>query len=154
MIFFPTGRFLKFPSNFSVDFNTQGMSYARYYIELGPELIMDLLEDRAIDSKLNSFMTVGFFADLIEDYKYDPYDVANADPSSYSSTYTFLTLVIRNRNIPITIQLFRNSGTLEFIWATFPTIIVILILTPSLYLLYSLEENLEPKITIKVIGHQ
>jgi len=40
------------------------------------------------------------------------------------------------------------------IWAGFPTVIVLLILAPSLYLLYSLDEELDPSITVKVIGHQ
>jgi len=43
---------------------------------------------------------------------------------------------------------------LELIWAGFPTIIVLLILAPSLYLLYSIDEELDPCVTVKVIGHQ
>jgi len=43
---------------------------------------------------------------------------------------------------------------LEIIWATFPTVIIALILVPSLYLLYSSEEELNPEITLKVMGHQ
>lgn len=52
------------------------------------------------------------------------------------------------------IQGFRHNTTLEFIWAIFPTIIIILILIPSMLLLYSLDEDLTPKLTIKVLGHQ
>lgn len=51
-------------------------------------------------------------------------------------------------------QSFRDNILLEYIWAIFPSIIIFLILIPSLYLLYSLEENLEPKFNVKVIGHQ
>jgi hypothetical protein len=32
--------------------------------------------------------------------------------------------------------------------------IVLLILAPSLYLLYSIDEELDPNVTVKVIGHQ
>jgi cytochrome c oxidase subunit 2 len=49
---------------------------------------------------------------------------------------------------------FKHSLSFEFIWALFPTVIIISILVPSLYLLYSLDEDLDPKFTIKVIGNQ
>lgn len=51
-------------------------------------------------------------------------------------------------------QDFKHSTSFEFIWALFPTSIILSILVPSLYLLYSLDEDLDPKLTIKVIGHQ
>lgn len=50
-------------------------------------------------------------------------------------------------------QEFKHRFSFEIIWATVPTIIIIIILIPSLYLLYSLDEDLDPKLTIKVIGH-
>jgi len=50
---------------------------------------------------------------------------------------------------------FRHSGFLEFLFALFPSTIILLILIPSLNLLYSSEDTiLEPEYTIKVIGHQ
>lgn len=49
---------------------------------------------------------------------------------------------------------FKHSLSFEFIWAIFPTTIILFILVPSLYLLYSLDEDLDPQLTIKVIGHQ
>jgi heme/copper-type cytochrome/quinol oxidase subunit 2 len=52
------------------------------------------------------------------------------------------------------VQCFHHSSNLEYAYATFPTIIIIYILVPSLFLLYSLDENLDPKLTIKVVGHQ
>jgi hypothetical protein len=50
-------------------------------------------------------------------------------------------------------QDFKHSVTFELIWGIFPTLIVMSILVPSLYLLYALDEDLDPKLTIKVIGH-
>ena len=51
-----------------------------------------------------------------------------------------------------------NSAThgalLEIIWTTIPCIILILIVVPSFVLLYSMDEVLDPVITLKVIGHQ
>ena len=49
---------------------------------------------------------------------------------------------------------FKHSTAFEFVWAFFPSVIIISILIPSLYLLYSLDEDLDPKLVIKVIGHQ
>jgi len=43
---------------------------------------------------------------------------------------------------------------LEIIWTILPTAILLAILTPSLALLYSIEEAHAPEITIKAIGHQ
>ena len=52
------------------------------------------------------------------------------------------------------VQSYRDNLQLELIWAFFPSLVIFLILIPSLYLLFSLEENLQPKFNIKVIGHQ
>jgi heme/copper-type cytochrome/quinol oxidase subunit 2 len=49
---------------------------------------------------------------------------------------------------------FKHSSLLELIWAGFPIVIIGLILLPSLILLYSLDEELDPYLTVKVIGHQ
>jgi heme/copper-type cytochrome/quinol oxidase subunit 2 len=49
---------------------------------------------------------------------------------------------------------FRHSGIFEGVWAAFPTFIIICILIPSLILLYSFEDILNPKLSIKVIGNQ
>lgn len=49
---------------------------------------------------------------------------------------------------------FKHSGLFEAVWAIFPTIIIVSILIPSLVLLYSFEDILNPKITIKAIGNQ
>ena len=43
---------------------------------------------------------------------------------------------------------------MEYIFAIFPTIVICLIILPSFYLLYSMDEDLEPKVTIKAIGNQ
>jgi len=51
-------------------------------------------------------------------------------------------------------QEFVHSFAFEVVWVIFPTSIIISILIPSLYLLYSLDDDLDPVITIKVIGHQ
>ena len=43
---------------------------------------------------------------------------------------------------------------LEFVWTIIPSLILVCIALPSFALLYSLDEVLDPSITIKVVGHQ
>lgn len=52
------------------------------------------------------------------------------------------------------VSFFIHSTISEFTWASFPSIIIALILFPSLLLLFSLDEDLIPEDVIKVIGHQ
>jgi len=47
-----------------------------------------------------------------------------------------------------------HGTTLEIIWTITPSIILMVIAVPSFALLYSLEELIDPAITVKVIGHQ
>jgi len=54
----------------------------------------------------------------------------------------------------LTVQQFKHSTLLEIIWATFPSAIILLILVPSILLIYSIDEDLDPEFTIKVVGHQ
>lgn len=47
------------------------------------------------------------------------------------------------------------EGTLiEIIWTTIPAIVLLFITFPSLQLLYSMEEVIDPSLTIKAVGHQ
>jgi heme/copper-type cytochrome/quinol oxidase subunit 2 len=54
----------------------------------------------------------------------------------------------------LTVQPFKESTLLEYVWATFPTVIVVSIFMPSMLLLYSLDEETHPLVTIKIIGNQ
>jgi hypothetical protein len=58
------------------------------------------------------------------------------------------------RNVFLFVQKFHHSTNFEIVSASLPTVIILLILIPSTLLLYSLDEELEPLITYKVIGHQ
>jgi len=49
---------------------------------------------------------------------------------------------------------FKHSLIMEYIFGFFPTIIISIIIVPSMYLLYSNELDLDPCLTIKVLGHQ
>lgn len=49
---------------------------------------------------------------------------------------------------------FTHSSTLEIIWTILPAVVLLFIAIPSFTLLYSLDELVDPVITLKVIGHQ
>jgi cytochrome c oxidase subunit 2 len=47
-----------------------------------------------------------------------------------------------------------HAALLEIIWTLFPAIILFVIALPSFSLLYSMDEILEPILSLKVVGHQ
>jgi cytochrome c oxidase subunit 2 len=49
---------------------------------------------------------------------------------------------------------FTHATTIEIVWTVVPAIILLFIAVPSFSLLYSMDEVLDPVITLKVIGHQ
>jgi cytochrome c oxidase subunit 2 len=51
-------------------------------------------------------------------------------------------------------QTFTHSPALEIIWTIIPAVILLVIAAPSFSLLYSLDESIDPDMTLKIIGHQ
>lgn len=49
---------------------------------------------------------------------------------------------------------FTHSSLLEIVWTILPAGILLLIAIPSFTLLYSLDELVDPALTVKIIGHQ
>lgn len=49
---------------------------------------------------------------------------------------------------------FTHATALEIIWTIVPAIILAIIAVPSFALLYSMDEMLDPQITLKIVGHQ
>lgn len=49
---------------------------------------------------------------------------------------------------------FSHNSPLEIVWTILPAIILLFIAVPSFTLLYSLDELIDPQLTVKVIGHQ
>jgi len=47
-----------------------------------------------------------------------------------------------------------HGTTIEIIWTIIPAFILIIIAVPSFSLLYSVDEILDPSITVKIVGHQ
>jgi cytochrome c oxidase subunit 2 len=49
---------------------------------------------------------------------------------------------------------FTHSNTLEIVWTLIPAVILMFIAVPSFGLLYSLDELIDPTVTLKIVGHQ
>ena len=47
-----------------------------------------------------------------------------------------------------------HAPTLEIIWTIIPAIVLVLIAIPSFSLLYTMDEVIDPLLTVKIIGHQ
>lgn len=52
------------------------------------------------------------------------------------------------------VQKFTHSSLLEIIWTLIPAFVLLIIAIPSFSLLYSLDELINPIMTLKIIGHQ
>jgi cytochrome c oxidase subunit 2 len=52
------------------------------------------------------------------------------------------------------VQIFAHSSVLEIAWTILPALVLLLIAVPSFALLYSLDEVIDPTLTVKIIGHQ
>lgn len=64
--------------------------------------------------------------------------------------------VVRNfdENVNVVSEKFTHSSTLEIIWTIIPAVVLMFIAVPSFGLLYSLDELIDPTLTLKVVGHQ
>jgi cytochrome c oxidase subunit 2 len=49
---------------------------------------------------------------------------------------------------------FTHSSLLEIIWTILPAVVLLLIAVPSFALLYSMDELIDPSVTLKIVGHQ
>jgi len=70
--------------------------------------------------------------------------------------FWMLFLVIYNFNEaanPVSNK-FTHNSLLEIVWTIIPAIVLVLIAIPSFVLLYSMDELIDPVVTLKVVGHQ
>lgn len=63
-------------------------------------------------------------------------------------------LILYNNERNKVIDNFTHSTILEVVWTIVPAIILFFISIPSFALLYSMDEMVDPSLTLKVIGHQ
>lgn len=51
-------------------------------------------------------------------------------------------------------KIVRHNTLLEFLWTTIPVVILVIIATPSMILIYSMDDIAVPDMTLKIIGNQ
>lgn len=59
-----------------------------------------------------------------------------------------------NENTNSKPEMFTHSTPLEIVWTIVPALILLFIAVPSFALLYSMDEMIDPALTLKVVGHQ
>jgi cytochrome c oxidase subunit 2 len=69
-------------------------------------------------------------------------------------TILTITLVFFHKENNLKPEKFTHSSELEIIWTIIPAVILLFIAVPSFALLYSLDDERVPFISLKIIGHQ
>jgi len=59
-----------------------------------------------------------------------------------------------NENTNTKSEMFVHSTLLEIVWTVIPALVLLVIAVPSFALLYSMDEMIDPALTLKVVGHQ
>ena len=72
----------------------------------------------------------------------------------FTSWLLFRCLTLYNKESHPIPEKFTHSTLLEVVWTILPAFILMIIAIPSFALLYSLDEVINPSITLKVVGHQ
>lgn len=72
----------------------------------------------------------------------------------FVSRLLFRVIKLYNDKVNVTPYYIAHASTLEIVWTIVPALILVLVAVPSFSLLYSIEEIVEPLLTVKIIGHQ
>nr|BBB45793.1 cytochrome c oxidase subunit II [Heterosigma akashiwo] len=72
----------------------------------------------------------------------------------FTSWLLFRCLALYDKDVHPTPETFTHSTALEVVWTVLPAVILMIVAVPSFALLYSLDEVIDPAITLKVVGHQ
>ena len=72
----------------------------------------------------------------------------------FTSWLLFRCLTLYNKELHPNSENFTHSTLLEIIWTIFPALILMIIAIPSFALLYSLDEVINPSMTLKIIENQ
>jgi len=86
------------------------------------------------------FVFYGFLAILWDFYK----------PFAFPRTLADLEF----RNVLLAGKQITHGTVIEVVWTILPSVILLLIAVPSFALLYSMDEVIDPSITLKAVGHQ
>jgi len=136
--------------------NNKYILYIKYYILMINIIIVNIIIN--LLNNINTYTNIKSITNLynINEIKEIAWEIIEIQYyySNNAIKPTIAYLTNNESNDFLNVQNFRDNILLEYIWAIFPSLVIFLILIPSLYLLYSMEENMNPRFNIKVIGHQ
>ena len=127
-----------------------------------------------------AFMSIFFFGENLQAFVLndaaEPWELGFQDPATpimegiiefHNNLMFFITLIavftswvlgrclyFYNSTVQKESELFTHSTPLEVVWTIVPALILLVIAVPSFALLYSMDEMIDPGLTLKVIGHQ
>ena len=138
-----------------------------FYLELAKHLNYHLIKENIFLSKLYIFFLgknyyKGFSKKVFykkEKIFYNFSSFKNLMIEKFLNTYIFsrstnALYYYEGFDVILNTLKFRHSINLEYVFGFFPTLIIGIIIVPSMYLLYSNESDLNPGLTIKIIGNQ
>lgn len=117
-----------------IDSNTviaDGITQVYNYIHLYLVFLLFFLSIIGITILLRSYFFIKFL-----------FNIKKFSISKYKYLYNF------------SIVKFTHNVIIEFVWTLIPGLILTIIALPSFILLYSMDEIIEPSMTLKIIGHQ
>ena len=154
-------------------FSTQYLVVKNNIWKYYPAVIKRLIPSTPIDLKHNfSLILALILLDAPKPWQWNFQDPATPSMEKiidlHNDVMVFLVLIIIfvlwmlikivmhfNENNYTTLRFsFQHHTNIERIWTYIPTLILILIATPSFSLLYTVDELHAPKLTVKIIGHQ
>ena len=121
--------------------------------------------------KFISYTPLVAFCDVVEEWQFGFQDPATPMAQGMISFHHYLMFILIIIGVSVFYVLYRaielfdisanpkpqkftHSATLEIIWTIIPAVILLVIAAPSFSLLYSLDETIDPDVTLKIIGHQ
>jgi len=66
----------------------------------------------------------------------------------------YQVIISFNKEVHPIAEKFTHSSLLEIVWTILPAVVLLFLAIPSFALLYSLDEMIDPTVTLKVVGHQ
>jgi cytochrome c oxidase subunit 2 len=124
-------------------------------------IVFTIFSSKVFQTFVNDIKKIPKFDDIINhkreilsDLNIDEIDVLIFENLNELFLENFLSSKIISLQRNLKIGYFNHSTKLEIIWTIIPICIIGLIITPSFFFMYAIDEDMESLLTIRVIGHQ
>lgn len=112
-----------------------------------------------------NFLTTFIYCDLPESWQVNIQDPASPSLEGMITFHEYLMFFLIQIGLAVCWYLWKNKkslstfsftheSTLEIYWTILPALILLFIAVPSFILLYSLDDVVNPTISVKIVGHQ